>query len=259
MGDFVGFDLSDSGVGTIRIDRPRVNALSAAVVREIDKAVERAAADAVEAVVVWGGERVFAAGADVKEMSELDSTGIHRYIEGFHAAFRRLERLPKVTIAAVNGYALGGGCELALACDFRWAAEDARLGQPEIALGVMPGAGGTQRLPRLVGLARAKELVFSGRPVGSEEALAIGLVDRVLAPEEVLPGAVEAAERFARGPKVALAAAKRAMQTGVEMDLDGGLALERQSFAALFATEDAMTGMTSFLEKGPGRAKFAGR
>jgi enoyl-CoA hydratase/carnithine racemase len=259
VGDFVGFDLSDSGVGTIRIDRPKVNALSAAVVREIDEAVERAAADAVGAVVVWGGERVFAAGADVKEMSELDSTGIHRYIEGFHAAFRRLERLPKVTIAAVNGYAFGGGCELALACDFRWAAEDARLGQPEIALGIMPGAGGTQRLPRLVGLARAKELVFSGRPVRGEEALAIGLVDRVLAPQEVLPGAVEAAERFARGPKIALAAAKRAMQTGVEMELDAGLALEKQSFAALFATEDRMTGMTSFLEKGPGRAKFAGR
>lgn len=259
MGDFVAFDVSEAGVGTIRIDRPKVNALSEAVVREIDEAVERAADDGVGAVVVWGGERVFAAGADVKEMSELDSTAILRYIEGFHGAFGRLERLPKVTIAAINGYALGGGCELALACDFRWVAEDARLGQPEIALGIMPGAGGTQRLPRLVGLARAKELVLSGRVVRSDEALGIGLVDRVLAPEEVYPAAVEAAESFARGPKLALAAAKRALQSGVEMDLDAGLALEKQSFAALFATEDRTTGMTSFLEKGPGRARFAGR
>jgi enoyl-CoA hydratase/carnithine racemase len=259
VGDFVAFEVSEAGVGTIRIDRPKVNALSEAVVREIDEAVGRAAADEVGAVVVWGGERVFAAGGDVKEMSKLDSTAILRCIEGFHAAFTRLERLPKVTIAAVNGVALGGGCELALACDFRWVATDARLGQPEIALGIMPGAGGTQRLPRLVGLARAKELVFSGRPLRSDEALAIGLVDRVLAPEEVYPRALEAAERFARGPRLALAAAKRAMQTGVEMDLDAGLALEKQSFAALFATEDRTTGMTSFLERGPGRAKFAGR
>jgi enoyl-CoA hydratase/carnithine racemase len=259
VGDFVALEVTDAGVGTLRIDRPKVNALSREVVREIAEAVERAEADDVGAVVVWGGERVFAAGADVKEMSELDSTAIHRYMEDFHTAFARLERLPKVTIAAVNGYALGGGCELALACDFRWAAEDARLGQPEIALGIMPGAGGTQRLPRLVGLARAKELVYSGRAVRSDEALAIGLADRVLPATEVYPGAVEAAERFARGPLLALAAAKGAMQSGVEMDLDAGLALEHQSFAALFATEDRSIGMTSFLDRGPGRATFVGR
>jgi enoyl-CoA hydratase/carnithine racemase len=259
VGDFVALEVSDTGVGTIRIDRPKVNALSRGVVGEISDAVERASADDVRAVVVWGGERVFAAGADVKEMSSLDGPGVHHYIGDFQATFTRLERLPKVTIAAVNGVALGGGCELALACDFRWAAEDARLGQPEIALGIIPGAGGTQRLPRLVGLARAKELVYSGRAVRSDEALAIGLVDRVLPASEVYPGAVEAAEGFAAGPLLALRAAKRAIQSGVEMDLDAGLTLEREVFAALFATEDRAIGMTSFLDTGPGRAGFVGR
>jgi len=259
VGDFVALEVSDAGVGTIRIDRPNVNALNRGVVREISEAVERASADDVRAVVVWGGESVFAAGADVKEMSRLDAPGVHRYIGDFRTAFSRLERLPKVTIAAVNGVALGGGCELALACDFRWAAEDARLGQPEIALGIMPGAGGTQRLPRLVGLARAKELVYSGRAVRSAEALAIGLVDRVLPAPDVYRVAVEAAERFATGPLLALGAAKRAIQSGVEMDLDVGLTLEQEAFAALFATEDRTIGMTSFLDKGPGRATFVGR
>jgi enoyl-CoA hydratase/carnithine racemase len=259
VGEHVALEVSHVGVATIRLDRPKVNALSRAVVEAIGEAVDAAAADEVRSVVVWGGERVFAAGADVKEMASLDVVSTHRYIGVFQDVFTRLERLPKVTIAAVNGYALGGGCELALACDFRFAAADARLGQPEIALGVIPGAGGTQRLPRLVGVPTAKELIFSGRPVGAEEALRIGLVDRVLPAEEVYAAAVESAERYARGPAVALAAAKEAVQTGIEMDLTAGLLVERQAFASLFATQDQRIGMSSFLERGPGKASFVGR
>jgi enoyl-CoA hydratase/carnithine racemase len=259
VGEFVNLEVSDAGVGVIRLDRPKVNALSHAVVREIGEAIEHSESERVRAVVVWGGERVFAAGADVKEMAELDVVAAHRHIGMFQEVFARLERLAKVTIAAINGYALGGGCELALACDFRYAAGDATLGQPEIALGVMPGAGGTQRLPRLVGLARAKDLIYSGRPVGAEEALAMGLVDAVLSPDEVFPAALDAAERYARGPTVALAAAKQAVQVGPEMDMGGGLLVERQAFASLFATEDQRIGMASFLAAGPGKASFVGR
>jgi enoyl-CoA hydratase/carnithine racemase len=192
-------------------------------------------------------------------MASLDVVAMSRYIEAFHDAFSLLERVPKVTVAAINGYALGGGCELALACDFRVGAMDARLGQPEIALGVMPGAGGTQRLPRLIGVSRAKDLIYSGRPVPADECLAIGLLDKVVPPGDVLGEAVALAGRFARGPTVALGAAKRAIQTGLEMDLAGGLLVERQAFAALFATEDQKVGMASFLDSGPGKATFRGR
>jgi enoyl-CoA hydratase/carnithine racemase len=192
-------------------------------------------------------------------MASLGPVEMSVYIEAFHDAFARLERLPMVTVAAVNGFALGGGCELALACDFRIAASDARLGQPEIALGVMPGAGGTQRLPRLVGPARAKDLIYSGRVVGAEEALSIGLLDKVAAPGDVISEATALAERYARGPTVALGAAKLAIQSGLEMDLASGLLVERQAFASLFATEDQKTGMATFLEKGPGKASFEGR
>jgi enoyl-CoA hydratase/carnithine racemase len=260
VGEFVRLEVSDSGVGTIRLDRPKVNALSGRVVEEVSEAVEEATGDdAVRAVVVWGGERVFAAGADIGEMRGLDVAGGLRYIELFQDAFARLERMPKVTIAAVNGYALGGGCELALACDFRFAALDARLGQPEIQLGVIPGAGGTQRLPRLIGRVRAKEIIYSGRAVPADRAHDMGLVDRVLTPGEVYPEAVTAAERYAEGPTVALGAAKRVLQAGLEADLSSGLLLEKQAFASLFATEDCATGMSSFLESGPGRARFVGR
>jgi enoyl-CoA hydratase len=164
-----------------------------------------------------------------------------------------------VTIAAINGYALGGGCELALACDFRVCAQDSRLGQPEILLGVIPGAGGTQRLPRLVGVARAKELVFSGRMIPADEALAIGLVDRVVPSAEVIDAAQELAERYAAGPPLALSAAKKAIDEGLQGDLDAGLLLERQRFSALFASEDQKAGMRSFIEHGPGKATFTGR
>jgi enoyl-CoA hydratase/carnithine racemase len=260
MGEFVNLEVSDSGVGTIRLDRPKVNALNAAVAREIDDAVAEASTnEKVRAVVVWGGERVFAAGADIKEMIELDPVTMYRYIGDFQGVFSRLEALPKITVAAINGFALGGGCELSLACDFRVCAEDSQLGQPEILLGVIPGAGGTQRLPRLVGTARAKDMIYSGRFVSAQEALAIGLVHEVVPARKVYETAVEWAERYARGPLVALMAAKQAIQNGREVDMASGLLIERQAFAALFASEDQKIGMESFVEKGPGQADFVGR
>lgn len=260
MGEFVNLEVGDDGVATIRLDRPKVNALNGRVAREIGECVDAVAADeAVRAVVVWGGEKVFAAGADIKEMAGLDPVTMFRYIGGFQDVFTRLERLPQITVAAINGYALGGGCELALACDLRVCGESSNLGQPEILLGIIPGAGGTQRLPRLVGMGRAKELIYSGRFVPAAEALAIGLVNEVVPDERVYERALEIARGYARGPAVALLAAKQAIARGLETDLDTGLLIERQAFAALFATEDQKIGMTSFVEKGPGQAAFVGR
>ncbi|MFP5352400.1 MAG: enoyl-CoA hydratase/isomerase family protein [Actinomycetota bacterium] len=260
MGEFVKVDVSDAGVATIRLDRPKLNPLNRQVATEIGEAVDSVAANEdVGAVVVWGGERVFAAGADIKEMGERDAVTMFRYIGYFQDVFTRLEKLPVVTIAAINGYALGGGCELALSCDFRICAEDSQLGQPEILLGVIPGAGGTQRLPRLVGVGRAKDIIYSGRFVAADEALQIGLVNQVVPADEVYPTAVKWAERYARGPRVALMAAKQAIHDGMNVDQTTGLLIERQAFAALFATEDQKIGMNSFVEKGPGKAEFVGR
>lgn len=260
MGEFVNLEVSTSGVGTIRLDRPKLNPLNAQVASELGAIVDEVKdRDDVRAIVVWGGDRVFAAGADIKEMGERDAVTMYRYIGGFQDVFTRLENLPQITIAAINGYALGGGCELSLACDMRICATDSQLGQPEILLGVIPGAGGTQRLPRLVGVGRAKELIYTGRFVPAEEALAIGLVNEVVEADQVYPRAVEIAERFAAGPSVALMAAKQVIQSGVDVDKATGVMLERQAFAALFASEDQKIGMESFIESGPGKAKFVGR
>jgi enoyl-CoA hydratase/carnithine racemase len=174
-------------------------------------------------------------------------------------AFTAVARIPKPVVAAITGYALGGGLELALCADFRVAGESARVGQPEILLGVIPGAGGTQRLPRLVGPARAKDIVYTGRFVTAPEALAIGLVDKVVPDAEVYQAAREMVNRYAGGPAVALRAAKQAIDEGLDVDLDSGLEIERLNFAGLFATEDQRTGMRSFVENGPGKATFAGR
>jgi enoyl-CoA hydratase/carnithine racemase len=259
VGEFVNLEVSENGVGTIRLSRPPVNALNASVAYELGDAVDSAKEDdRVRAVVVWGGENVFAAGADIKEMVEVDAVTMFRYIGNFQDVFRRLELLPVVTIAAVNGYALGGGCELALACDFRICAEDSQLGQPEILLGVMPGAGGSQRLPRLVGVGRAKDIIYSGRFVPADEADRIGLATEVVRSTEVYARAIHIAERYARGPTVALMAVKQAIQSGMEMDITSGLLVERQAFASLFATEDQKIGMLSFAEHGPGKAEFVG-
>jgi enoyl-CoA hydratase/carnithine racemase len=259
VGEFVRLEVSD-GVGTVRLDRPPMNALNVAVQEEIRAAATEAAArDDVRAVVLYGGEKVFAAGADVKEMADMSYTDMVRRSGGLQSSLTAVAEIPKPVVAAVTGYALGGGCELALCADVRVAADDARLGQPEVLLGIIPGAGGTQRLARLVGPAKAKDLVFTGRFVRAEEAERLGLVDRVVPAAEVYESALAWARQFAEGPAYALRAAKTAVDAGLETDLATGLEIERTQFAGLFATEDRTIGMTSFVENGPGKAEFVGR
>jgi len=259
MGEFVRVE-RDEAIATIRLDRPPMNALNAQVQDEIAAAAAEVDADpAVRAVVLFGGEKVFAAGADIKEMAEASFAQVAVDSRRLQAAFTVVARIGKPVVAAVTGYALGGGLELALCADFRVAGESARVGQPEILLGIIPGAGGTQRLPRLVGPARAKEIVFTGRFVNASEALNIGLVDKVVPDAEVYRVARDLAAQFTGGPAVALRAAKQAIDAGLEVDLDTGLEIERLNFAALFATEDQRAGMRSFIENGPGKATFAGR
>lgn len=253
---YVSVDRRDSGVALVRLDRPRANALSGEVLRQIRAAAEELSDDPPGAVVVWGGRRIFAAGADIVELGE---GGPEAVVANFHAALGALAAVPRAVIAAVNGYALGGGLELALACDLRVCAHDARLGVPEILLGVIPGGGGTQRLARLVGPSRAKDMVLTGRQVGAEEALAMGLVDRVVPADGVLDAALELGAELASGAVVAQALGKAAVDRGLELGLDEGLALERAQFVAATRTEDARRGIESFLADGPGKATFVGR
>ncbi|HEX6247405.1 MAG TPA: enoyl-CoA hydratase-related protein [Nocardioidaceae bacterium] len=259
MGEFVTLEVRD-GVGTMRLDRPKMNALNIQVWGEIREVAEEATRrDDVRSVVIYGGERIFAAGADIKEMADMSYTDMARMSGDLQAACIAVARIPKPVVAAVTGYALGGGCELALSADIRIAGDSAVLGQPEILLGIIPGAGGTQRLSRLVGPSKAKDLIFSGRFVKADEALAIGLVDRVVPTADVYTEAVAWAGQFSKAAAFALGAAKTAVDRGLEVDLDTGLEIERQQFAALFATEDRSIGMTSFVEHGPGKATFVGR
>ena len=259
MPEFVSIDVADR-IATLRLQRPPMNALNLQMQREIAEAAgELSRRDDVGAVVIYGGPKVFAAGADIKEMAGMTHADMLREAATIHACFDAVAAIRQPTIAAITGYALGGGCELALACDLRVAADDARLGQPEVLLGIIPGGGGTQRLARLVGPAKAKDLIFSGRFVGAEEALAMGLVDRLAPSDEVLGDAHAWAAEFARGPALALAAAKRVIDRGRDADLAQGLQLEQQAFADLFATEDRSIGMASFIAEGPGKATFAGR
>jgi enoyl-CoA hydratase/carnithine racemase len=259
MAEHVRLEVED-GVGTIRIDRPKMNALDAQVQEEIRAAATEASARSdVRAVVVYGGEKVFAAGADVKEMADLSYTDMVARSGALQASFTSVARIPKPVVAAVTGYALGGGCELALCADVRIAGEGATLGQPEILLGIIPGAGGTQRLTRLVGPAKAKDIIFTGRFVKADEALRIGLVDRVVPDDEVYATALTWARQFSSAASFALRAAKESIDRGLEVDLETGLEIERVQFAALFATEDRTTGMQSFVASGPGKARFQGR
>ncbi|HKY57434.1 MAG TPA: enoyl-CoA hydratase-related protein [Aeromicrobium sp.] len=263
MGEFARLEV-DGGVGTIRLDRPKMNALDAQMQRELLEAAQEADARAdVAAVVLYGGDRVFAAGADVKEMADMTFEVMDQHSHLLQDFTKALAAIGKPTVAAITGFALGGGLEVALTADVRFAAEDAKLGQPEILLGIIPGAGGTQRLARLVGPAKAKDLVYTGRFVEATEALAIGLVDAVHPAAEVYSKAVEWASQFVGGPALALRAAKVAIDSahdgGVDGDLDGGLEVERREFAGLFKTHDQKAGMRSFVENGPGKATFEGR
>ncbi|MDP4503039.1 enoyl-CoA hydratase/isomerase family protein [Nonomuraea turcica] len=257
MGEFVSVEVADQ-IATIRLDRPKMNALNGQVQLEIAEAARIVDADPqVQAVILYGGAKVFAAGADIKEMADMSYADMVAHSRTLQECFTAVARIGKPVIAAITGYALGGGCELSLCADFRVAGESAKLGQPEILLGIIPGAGGTQRLPRLIGPARAKDLIFTGRHVPAAEAQEIGLVDRVVPDEQVYTAALEWAATFVGGPAVALRAAKQAVDQGLEVDLDTGLEVERLQFSGLFATDDSKIGMQAFTEKT--KPKFTGR
>jgi len=257
--DVVVLEVSD-GVATIRLNRPPMNALNTAVQAGFrEAALEVNQRRDVLAVVLYGGPKVFAAGADVKEMSDWDHLTMIERSAVLSSSFTAVADITKPVIAAITGYALGGGLELALCADLRFVGDNAKLGLPEILLGIIPGAGGTQRLPRLVGPSKAKEMIFTGRFIDAHEALAIGLVDRVVAPDDVYAEALAFAKKLAAGPPIALRAAKAAIDRGLDVDLGTGLEIERQRFAELFATQDQKIGMKSFVENGPGKAVFEGR
>lgn len=259
MGELVRVENAAAGVAVIRLDRPKMNALNGQVAEELAAAVaELAADDDVRAVVVWGGPKIFAAGADIGEFAGLGRAGDQTLSSSINDALLALENLTQITVSAVNGYALGGGMELAMATDFRLAADDAVFGQPEILLGIIPGGGGTQRLPRLVGVTRAKEIIYTGRRIPAEEALGMGLVSAVHPAAEVFDAACELAASYAAGP-AALRMAKQAVMGGLDLAIGGGLELEAACFEACFATDDARIGVASFLENGPGKAVFTGR
>ncbi|WP_028930911.1 enoyl-CoA hydratase/isomerase family protein [Pseudonocardia asaccharolytica] len=259
MTEFVSLEV-DNGVGTIRLDRPPMNALNRQMQEELlELAAEATRRDDIRAVVVYGGEKVFAAGADVKEMSTMSYVDMAPVARRLSAGLGAISTIPKPTIAAVTGYALGGGLEVALSTDRRIVGDNAKFGVPEILLGIIPGGGGTQRLARLIGPARAKDMVYTGRFVDAQEALAIGLVDEVVPADQVYSRALEYAGQFANGPALAYAAAKKAIDGGLDTDLRTGLDIESDVFAGLFATEDRTIGMQSFIENGPGKASFTGR
>jgi enoyl-CoA hydratase len=258
MTEFVSLDVVD-GVGTIRINRAPVNALNTQVQNELREVAEQVSHHQdLRAVILWGGEKVFVAGADVKEFNTISAQTMMREAEDVSGAITAIAQIPVPTIAAVTGYALGGGCELAMAADFRISAHTAKWGQPEILLGLIPGMGGTQRLARLVGPAKAKDLIFTGRFIDATEAHEIGLVDAVVPAAEVLSSAQAMAAKLAKGPALALRAAKAAIDQGLDTDLATGLRIESQLFAALFATEDKRIGVDSFVKNGPGKAVFTG-
>ena len=257
MEDLVLLERRPDGVAVVTLNNPKVNALSQAVLARIKEIALDLTANPPGAVVITGGERIFAAGADISEFggtSEGDRIGL-----GFHSALDAVAAIPRFVIAAVSGYALGGGCELSMACDYRIAGEKAVFGQPEVLLGIIPGGGGTQRLPRLVGSSRAKEIVMTGRQVKSDEALRIGLVDEVVPNDQLHERAFALAAEVARGALQAHAAMKRAIDEGMSSTLADGLLLERQLFTDVFATDDSQTGVKSFLENGPGKATFTGK
>ena len=255
--DIVLLERRDDGVAVVTLNSPKVNALSTQLLARLGDIAAELTSSPARAVVLTGGDRLFAAGADISQFGGPEEA---RTIGGaFHAALNAFAAIPSFTIAAVSGFALGGGCELAMACDYRIASTKAVFGQPEILLGIIPGGGGTQRLPRLVGTSRAKEMMVTGRQVKAEEALRIGLADELTEPDQLMTRALELASSVAAGATQAVRMVKEAVDRGVETDLASGLAMELQLFEDVFRTEDSVTGVKSFLENGPGKATFSGR
>ena len=257
--DYVSVESLDNNVAVLTIDRQdKLNALNPQVVEEIGQSLLEIEAEGPPAIIVTGaGEKAFVAGADIAAMNDMDPLQAKRFAEVGHAAMALLDRSPVPTIAAVNGFALGGGCEIALSCDIRIAAANALFGFPEVGLGILPGMGGTQRAPRLIGPAVAKELIFTGRRIGTDEARLMGLVNHVVPEGEALKAAKEMAAEIAANGPVAVRHAKAAANRALDVDIISGLEYEADQFALLFATEDAKEGMSAFMEKR--KAEFQGR
>jgi enoyl-CoA hydratase/carnithine racemase len=258
--ELVKVEIAD-GVATMTLNRPPLNPLNAELGLQIGLcADELSMDDNVRAVVLTGGDKHFAAGADIKEMVEMNAVVVSKFVVKLQESFTKIESIPKPVIAAMNGFALGGGCELAICADWRYAHEEAKIGQPEILLGIIPGAGGTQRLPRLIGPAKAKEMIYSGRFYGAQECFEMGLVQKVITGDEsVIEYAQKIAAKYAKGPAVALSMAKKAVNKGMECSIEEGLIIEAQGIALCFASEDQKIGMRTFIEEGPGKADFTGR
>lgn len=248
------------GIGVVTINRPAArNALNSAVYHELFQLFNEIESDPeVRVVIITGsGDKAFVAGADVAEMQPMNTVEIRRFIAAARVASDRIWSLSKPVIAAVNGYALGGGCELAMCCDLRIASENARFGQPEISLGIIPGAGGTQRLTRLIGMTRAKELIYTGDIIDAKTALVMGLVNKVVPPANLMTEAREMAKQLLSKSSIALSMAKTAINSGANTDLASGLDMEEQCFVECFATEDQKEGMQAFLQKR--KAEFKNR
>jgi len=255
--ELLTLDRHDDGVAVITLNNGKVNALSLELVAELHAVADELATDPPGAVVVTGGDRLLAAGADISQFGGPDEAAV--FGAKIHGALDAIAAIPRFVIAAVSGYALGGGCELALACDYRIASTRAVFGQPEILLGIVPGGGGTQRLPRTIGPGRAKEMCITGRQVKAEEALRIGLADEVVDPEELHDRALALASEVAKGALVAQSICKRLIDDGMSTSLEDGLALECDGFVEVFGTDDAIIGVSSFLKNGPGKAEFTGQ
>ena len=255
--ELVHLERRDDGVAVVTLDHPKVNSLNIRLLTELREVAQGLHRTPPGAVVITGGERIFAAGAEIAEFGgPVEAARIGGL---FLEALDAVSSIPRMVIAAISGYALGGGCELALACDVRFASTKAKFGQPEILLGIIPGGGGTQRLARLVGPSRAKDLILTGRQVGAADALAMGLVDRVVEAEELHDAALAYAAELARGAVLAQGLAKQAIDRGLVTDLSTGLQIEQEAFVEVFRSDDATIGVQSFLESGPGKATFTGR
>lgn len=241
----------ENGVATITLNRPPMNPLNSQVFSEIGKAADELKTDAsVKVVIITGaGGKAFAAGADVSEMANLTPVEVYQFCNNSRVALSKIENLNKPVIAAIAGVAFGGGCELSLACDYRIAAENAKFGQPELGLGIIPGGGGTQRLPRLIGMAKAKELIYLGETIDAATAEKIGLVNKVVPNESLLEAANVVAKKLASKPAVAMQMTKEAMNVGINLDITSGLILEIQNFVTAFASADAKEGLSAFVEK----------
>jgi enoyl-CoA hydratase len=244
---------SSGPITVVTVDRPKaLNALNQQVLQDLATVIDQILVNKPRCVILTGaGEKAFVAGADIASMSEMARPQARALAELGQGVFRRWEQLPMPTIAAINGFALGGGCELALSCDIRLASAKARFGQPEVGLGIIPGFGGTQRLARTIGVGLAKELIFGGQMINAERALAIGLVNSVYEPDELMAAAQKLAGKIAAQAPIAVRAAKEAMALGVQTDIDSGMTIEAAYFATCFETEDQREGMAAFVEKRP--------